>query len=56
MKETFEIIATIVISGMVLGFLATLVFCILVALRSDPDFEDEEDREIYEKKYWDNNK
>lgn len=50
--RTIEAIGLIIMIGIILGVLITSIWIIIIAVRGDPDFEDEEDREIYEDRYW----
>lgn len=51
--RALEAIGLIIMAGIVLGVMLTSIWIIIVALRADPDFDDEDDREIYEREYWD---
>lgn len=50
--RAIEAIGLIIMIGIVLGVILTSVWIVIIAIRSDPDFEDQDDREIYENKYW----
>lgn len=47
-----EILGWIVLIGITIGLAATLGFFIWIVCNADPDFKNEDDREIYEHKYW----
>lgn len=47
-----EIIGCIIASAVILGVIGTTIWIFIIALRADPDHEDDEDQEIYEHKYW----
>jgi hypothetical protein len=50
----WEVIITIILSGLALGLIITVVLVLLAAVvPCDPDFEDEHDAEIYEHEFWD---
>lgn len=56
--KVIEAIGLIIMIGVILGVILTSVWIVIIAVRQDPYFEDEDDREIYENKYWEkrNNK
>lgn len=56
MEMVIEIITWIVLSGIAIGLFATIAFFLWITCKSDPDFEDEDDRDINEHKYWNKNK
>ena len=50
--RVLEAIGLIIMIGIVLGVILTSIWIVIIALRADPDFEDDDDREIYEHQYW----
>ena len=50
--RTLEAIGLVIMIGIILGIVLTTIWIIIIALRGDPDFEDEEDIEIHEHQYW----
>lgn len=50
--RVLEAIGYIIMAGIMLGVVLTAVWILLTAFRSDLDFEDEDDRDIYERQYW----
>lgn len=49
-----EIIGCIIAIAVILGVIGTAIWIFIIALRADPDHEDQEDEEIYEHDYWKN--
>ena len=51
-----EAIGLVIMIGIILGIVLTTAWIITIAFRADPDFEDEDEREVYEHRYWEKKK